>query len=78
MKSNNLLLQINDQIMRIDLPSESQKYLGDDNKSESKEITLLLPWHQDYPYNQGSKKSITIYVPLQSGNIEKGGTLETP
>ena len=74
MNSENLLLQINDQIMRIDLPGESQKYLG--NKNNNDEIAMLLPWHQDYPYNQGSKKSLTIYVPLQSGNLNSEGTLE--
>jgi len=73
MSSENLLLQINDQIMRIDLPDESQTYLGDQSESE---VSMLLPWHQDYPYNQGSKKSLTIYVPLQSGNKNNGGTLE--
>ncbi|AIQ95525.1 hypothetical protein EW14_1514 [Prochlorococcus sp. MIT 0604] len=73
MNSDNLLLQINDQIMRIDLPGESERYLGD---CDNKEIAMLLPWHQDYPYNQGSQKSLTIYVPLQSGDLNSGGTLE--
>ena len=52
--------------MRVDLPTESNSYKN----------SILLPWHQDYPYNQGSKKSLTIYVPLQSGTLSNGGTLE--
>ncbi|MBI96483.1 hypothetical protein CL656_05000 [bacterium] len=73
MNTDNLLLQINDQIMRIDLPAESQTYLGETNDVE---VSMLLPWHQDYPYNQGSKRSLTIYVPLQDGDENNGGTLE--
>ena len=65
-RSENLSLQLNDQIMRIDLPNESNSYKD----------SMLLPWHQDYPYNQGSVRSLTIYIPLQSGTSSNGGTLE--
>ena len=61
--------------MRIDLPDETQNYHGINRKIPDK-TAMLLPWHQDYPYNQGSKKSLTIYVPLQSSNTNNGGTLE--
>ena len=55
----------------INLPTESQTYLGETNDAE---VSMLLPWHQDYPYNQGSKRSLTIYVPLQDGDK----TMEAP
>lgn len=74
MDSKNIILQVQDHIMRIDIPNETQNYLGDNKKNS--DINLLLPWHQDYPYNQGSRKSLTVYVPLQSANRDESGTLQ--
>ena len=72
--SKNLIEQIRDHLIRIDIPTETQGYLTEEEKSE--DLNLLLPWHQDYPYNQGSKKSLTIYLPLQEAKVNEGGTLE--
>ena len=72
MNSENLVLQINDQIMRIDLPAESQRYL------EIKIIKIKLPCFFlgiRIIHIIKDQKSITIYVPLQSGNLTSGGLL---
>jgi hypothetical protein len=58
--TENLSFQSNDYLVRIDLPKETSSW--EDNQS------MLLPWHQEFPYNQGSIKSLTIYLPLQAAN----------
>ena len=65
LSSQNISLHINDHIMRL---------ICQQNLIHIKFNFITL--HQDYPYNQGSKKSLTIYVPLQSGTLSNGGTLE--
>ena len=61
--SKNLIEQIRDHLIRIDIPTETQGYLTEEEKSE--DLNLLLPWHQDYPYNQGSKKVLLYICPYK-------------
>ncbi len=59
MDTDHIVIQPHDNILRMDLPNETARLPSEDKTSR------LLPWHQDYPYIQGSERSLTVYLSTQ-------------